>query len=117
MFNLEPSIHVVGKESLFALGKVPDLVDIDELIPEFEGFQDLGGAPGSMHCALLWGALTETRFLQQRFSHLFLHTGSTEGKSELALVLVWQEGMVQVVWVVKYPRGLSQSTDGCLDGR
>ena len=97
LVNLEPSIHIVGKESLFALGKVPDLVDLDEGVSQVDGFQDLGGAPGSMQRRLLGGVLAETRFLQQWFSHLFFHAGSTEGKSEFALMSVWQEGMVQVV--------------------
>lgn len=36
LLDLEPSIEVLGKESLFALWKVLNLVDVDELAPQVE---------------------------------------------------------------------------------
>ena len=91
MFNLEPSVDVLGKESLFALigWKVVDFVDLDEGVPEFDGFLDLVGAPFSSEGTLLGGVVTVMRFLQQGFGHFLFHAGLTEREREFALVSVW----------------------------
>ena len=99
LLDFEPGVDVVGKESYFTLmgWEVVDFVDLDESVPEFDGFLDLGGAPFSSERALLGGVTTEARFLQQGFSHLFFHAGLTEWEGEFALVPVRQDGMIQSV--------------------
>ena len=48
LFQLEPSIDVISEKTRLALlgGKMPDSVDLDEGVPFFHGFDQLGGAPG-----------------------------------------------------------------------
>ena len=65
LFDLEPGVDVFGKESDLTSfwREVVDFVDLDESVPEFDGFLDLGGTPGSSECALLWSVTAEMRFL------------------------------------------------------
>ena len=48
LFQLEPSIDVVSEKTRPALlrGKMPDFVDLDQGVPFFHGFDQLGRAPG-----------------------------------------------------------------------
>ena len=49
LFQLEPGVDVIGEKTRLALlgGKMPDFVDLDESVPLFDGFDQLGRAPGS----------------------------------------------------------------------
>ena len=90
MFNFEPGVDVFCKEPLFALirWEVMDFVDLEQDVPQFDGFLDLGSAPFSSECALLGGVLTEARFFQEGFSHFLFRAGLAEGEREFALVSV-----------------------------
>ena len=48
LFQLEPGVDVRGEKTRLALlgGKMPDFVDLDEGVPLFDGFDQLGRAPG-----------------------------------------------------------------------
>ena len=48
LFQLEPSVGVRGEKTRLTLlrGKMPDFVDLDEGVPFFHSFDQLGGAPG-----------------------------------------------------------------------
>ena len=48
LFQLEPGVDVIGEKTRLALlgGKMPDFVDLDESVPLFDGFEQLGRAPG-----------------------------------------------------------------------
>ena len=99
LFNFEPGVDILCKESNFASFRreVVDFMDLDEGVPQFDGFLDLGGAPFSSERPLLGGVLTVMRFLQQGFGHFLFHARLAEWEREFALVSVWQDGMVQVV--------------------
>ena len=90
MFDFEPSVDVLGKESNLALigWEVLHFVDLDEGVPQFDGFLDLGGAPGPSERALFGGVLTVIRFLQERFGHFLFYARPAEGEREFALVSV-----------------------------
>ena len=49
LFQLEPCVHVIGKKTRLALlrGKMPDFMDLDQRVPLFDGFDQLGRAPGA----------------------------------------------------------------------
>ena len=65
LFNFEPGVDVFGKEADLTSfwREVVDFVDLDESVPEFDGFLDLGGAPFSSERALLGSVTAEMRFL------------------------------------------------------
>ena len=65
LFDFEPSVDVFGKESDLTSfwREVVDFVNLDESVPQFDGFLDLGGTPGSSERALLGSVTAETRFL------------------------------------------------------
>ena len=48
LFQLQPGVDVIGEKTRLALlgGKMPDFVDLDEGVPLFDGFDQLGRAPG-----------------------------------------------------------------------
>ena len=64
LFDFEPSVDVFGKEADLTSfwREVVDFMDLDESVPEFDGFLDLGGAPFSER-ALLGSVTAEMRFL------------------------------------------------------
>ena len=49
LFQLEPGVHVIGEKTRLALlrGKMPDFMDLDQRVPLFDSFDQLGRAPGS----------------------------------------------------------------------
>ena len=49
LFDLEPRVDVIGEKTRLALlrGKMPDFMDLDQRVPLFDGFDQLGRAPGS----------------------------------------------------------------------
>ena len=49
LFQLEPGVHVIGEKTRLALlrGKMPDFMDLDQRVPFFDSFDQLGRAPGS----------------------------------------------------------------------
>ena len=49
LFDLEPRIHVISKKTRLALlrGKMPDFMDLDQRVPLFDSFDQLGRAPGA----------------------------------------------------------------------
>ena len=64
LLDLEPGVDVFGKESNLASfwRKVVNFVNLDEGVPEFDGFLEFGGTPFSSEHALFGGVATETRF-------------------------------------------------------
>ena len=48
LFDLEPRVDVIGEKTRLALlrGKMPDFMDLDQRVPLFDGFDQLGRAPG-----------------------------------------------------------------------
>ena len=96
LLDFEPSVHVLCKESILALfgWEMVNLVDLDESVPQLDGFLDLGGTPFSSERALLGGVATNIGLLQQGFGHFLFHTGLTEREREFTLVSVRQDGVI-----------------------
>ena len=65
LFDFEPGVDVFGKEADLTSfwREVVDFVNLDESVPEFDGFLDLGGTPFSSERALLGGVTAKVRFL------------------------------------------------------
>ena len=49
LFQLEPRVDVIGEKTRLALlgGKMPDFMDLDQRVPLFDSFDQLGRAPGA----------------------------------------------------------------------
>ena len=65
LLDFEPGVDVFGKESDLTSfwREVVDFVNLDESVPEFDGFLDFGGTPFSSEHALFGSVTAETRFL------------------------------------------------------
>ena len=65
LFDFEPGVDVFSEEADLTSfwREVVDFVDLDESVPEFDGFLDLGGVPFSSERALLGSVTAEMRFL------------------------------------------------------
>ena len=65
LLHFEPGVDVFGKESDLTSfwREVVDFVDLDESVPQFDGFLDLGGAPFSSERALFRSVTAVMRFL------------------------------------------------------
>ena len=65
LLDLEPGVDVFGKESDLTSfwQEVVDFVDLDESVPEFDGFLDFGGTPFSSERTLLGSVTAERGFL------------------------------------------------------
>ena len=50
LLQLQPGVDIMGEKTRLALlgGKMPDFMDLDEGVSLFDGFDQLGRAPGSM---------------------------------------------------------------------
>ena len=53
LFQLQPRVHVISKQSLLRFGKVPDFVDALEGVPPGHCFLKFGGTPRALKLALL----------------------------------------------------------------
>ena len=65
LFDFEPGVDVFGKESDLTSfwREVVDFVNLDESVPEFDGFLDFGGTPFSSEHTLFGSVTAEMRFL------------------------------------------------------
>ena len=85
LFNFEPSVDVLGKESIFTLfgWEMVNLVDLDEGVPQLDGFLDLGvhHSPRSVRCS---GVCRQT------------HDFSSKGLDISSSMQPWQSGNVSL---------------------
>ena len=98
LLDFQPGVDVVCEEAFTRLVKVPDLVDVLDLVLELDGFGQFRAAPCSNQGAFLVRMDAFGGSLYRLFGHFFLHTGSTEGKQEFAVMAVRQDRMVEVTW-------------------
>ena len=82
------------EEPLTGLVKMPHFVEVLDLVPQLDGFLQIGGAPRPGQGAFLVGVCAPVRSLQRRFGHFFFDTSGTERKGEFTSVTVRQHGMV-----------------------
>ena len=74
---------------------MPDFVDLDQGVPLFHGFDQLGGAPGPAQRAISVGMRTIMVATQHGFGLLFLDTGAAERKGEFVPTAHGQDGVKQ----------------------
>ena len=98
LLDFQPSVVVVCEQSFTGLVKMPDLIDVLDLVPELDGFRQFRAAPCASQDALLVGVDAFSCSFPGAFGHFVLHTLCTEGKGEFSLMAVRQYGMVEVTW-------------------
>ena len=98
LLDFQPGVDVVSEESLTGLVKMPDLIDVLDLVPQRHRFVQFGTTPGPGEDALLVGVDAFGRSLPWAFGHFFFHTRRTQRKGEFVLMAVRQHGMVQGTW-------------------
>ena len=98
LLDFQLGVDVVLEEALTGFWEVPHLVDVLDLVVQFDGFLQFGGAPRNGQGALVFGVCAQVGSLQGRFLHFLLHAGGTERKGESASLMVRQHGMVQLRW-------------------
>ena len=98
-FDLEPRVHVVGKEPLLLLvgWKVPDFVNGLNGVALGHGFIQFGGAPGAGESALVGGVRAVVTSFEEGFGHFVTNTGAAEGKRQFTSVTKGQDGVVKTV--------------------
>ena len=77
---------------------MPDLVDVLDLVPELDGFDQFRGAPCPGQDPLFVRMVALDGSFPGTFGHFVLHTRCTEGKQEFAVMTVRQDRMVQFTW-------------------
>ena len=98
LFDFQPSVDVVFKEAFTGLVKMPDLVDVLDLVPELDGFGQFWTAPCPRQGTLLIRMDAFDGSFPGTFGHFVLYTRYTEGKQEFAVMAVRQDRMVQFTW-------------------
>ena len=85
LLDFEPGVDVLRKESCFSLVRweMPDFVDLDYSVSHFDGFDELGGAPGPTQLSLFGSMGTIVRLFQEAFWHFFFDATLAEGDGEL----------------------------------
>ena len=94
LFDLEPSVDVVGEESLLGVCKMPHFVDSHEDVPPGSGFLEFGGTPRTLKLALLIGMVAGGATFKQGFRLFLLDTGHAQGEGEFTPVTHGEDWMV-----------------------
>ena len=94
-FDFEPSIHILGKEALAALGEMPHSVGFHHHVALLHRLLQFGRAPGAGQGPLLGHVGTSPGLGVEREVQLVFHAGSTHGKREFIPRAIGQDGMVQ----------------------
>ena len=76
LFDFEPRVDIVSEETFLDLREMPHLVDVLDLVPQIDGFLQLGDAPRTGQDSLVIGVSALVGSLQRRFGHFFFHAGS-----------------------------------------
>ena len=88
LFDFQPGIDVIFEQTLTGLVKMPDLVDILDLVPELDGFGQFRTTPRPGQNPLGVGMVAFGGSVPGTFGHFVLHTRCTEGKQEFAVMAV-----------------------------
>ena len=80
LFDFQPGVDVIFEEPLAGLVKMPDLVDVLDLVPELDGFGQFRTAPCAGQDPLVVGMAAFGGSVPGTFGHFVLHTRCTEGK-------------------------------------
>jgi len=95
LFDFQPGVDIIGEQALTGLFKMPDFVDVLDLVPQLNGFIQFWGTPSTCEGALFVGVRAMIGSVQKRFVHFFFHTTGTEWKEQFVVMTVRQHGMVQ----------------------
>jgi len=85
LLDFEPSVDVIGEETLLLFFEVPDFVDLLDDVTLLDGFAEFGDTPGPAQHALVVGMGAMVQLVVKRFGHLFFHAGAAEWESEFAV--------------------------------
>ena len=88
LFDFQPGVDVIFEQTLTGLVKMPDLVDVLDLVPELDGFGQFRTAPRPRQDPLVIGMVAFGGSVPGTFGHFVLHTRCTEGKQEFAVMAV-----------------------------
>ena len=94
-FDFQPSIDILGEETLSALGKMPHFVDFQHHVALLHGFVQFGGAPGARHRPLLVDVRTLPGLIVQGSVELVFHAGPAQWEGQFLSCTIGQDGMVQ----------------------
>ena len=94
-FDFEPSIYILGEETLSALGKMPHLVDFQHHVALLHGFLQFGGAPGARQRPLFVGVRTLPGLIVHWSVELVFDAGPTQWEGQFIPCAIGQDGMVQ----------------------
>ena len=88
LFDFQPGVDVIFEQPLAGLVKMPDLVDVLDLVPELDGFDQFRTAPRPRQNPLVVRMAAFGGSVPGTFGHFVLHTRCTEGKQEFAVMAV-----------------------------
>ena len=95
LFDFQPSIHVLGKETLLALGKMPHFVDFQHHVAFLHSFLQFRGAPGALQRPLFISVRTLPGLIMQGSVELVLDTGPTQWEGQFIPCAIGQDRMIQ----------------------
>ena len=81
-FDFQPSIHILGEETLSALGKMPHFVDFQHHVALLHGFLQFGGAPGARQRPLFVGVRTLPGLIVQGSVELVFDAGPAQWEGQ-----------------------------------
>ena len=94
--DLEPRVYIVLEQPLARFAKVPDLVDVLDLVAHGHSFLEVGCAPYTSQSPLVVRMRTPVGSLQGSFRHFVFHTARAQEKGQFLPLTVWQHRMVQL---------------------
>ena len=98
LFDFQPSVDVISEEPLARLVKVPDLVDVLDLVSQVHRFVQFRAAPCPGQGALVVGVMAYGSSFPRTLVHFFFDTTSAQGKEKFPTMTVRQYWMVQFTW-------------------
>ena len=105
LFDFQPSVDVVSEETLTSLVKLPDLVDVLDVVSQVHRFGQFRAAPCPGQGALLVRVMAFGSSLPRTLVHFFFDISSTEWREEFPTMAVRQ------YWMVQFTRGEDSATD------
>ena len=96
--DFKPGVHILGKEALLALWKMPHFMDCQQHIAFLHGLLEFRRTPGPGQGPLVGCVGTTAGLVEERQVQLLLDTGSAQGEGQFIPRAIGQDGMVQVGW-------------------
>ena len=94
-FQLEPGVHVAGKETVFCLLEFPHFMGADHPVPHVDGFMDFRCAPRTRQAPFVVGVWAFDAFSMQQQMEALFGAGLAQRESQFAAKPVRQDGVKQ----------------------